>query len=145
MNPASQEALKPPAHTATTTTTTPRHDTTPPPPTNNEKYAYIHRNLPYLTTSLIVSAGCLIISQVRFEAHDPVAWPFMVFTATYVVYQVIGLPVNFTGRVVSSAGAVGSAVVSMEAKPSRRRSATPVAPPAYMSPPNSGLLPDHPP
>ena len=35
MNPASQEALKPPAHTATTTTTTPRHDTTPPPPNNN--------------------------------------------------------------------------------------------------------------
>src|ERR1022692_4261352 len=70
----------------------------PLPPDDDEKYAYIHRNLPYLTTSLVIGAGCLIISQIRFEAHDPVPWPFMVFTATYIIYQVISLPVNFTGR-----------------------------------------------
>lgn len=70
----------------------------PPPPDNNEKYAYVNRNLPYLTTLLVIGASCLIISQVRFESHDPVPWPFMVFTATYFIYQVISLPVNFTGR-----------------------------------------------
>ena len=45
-----------------------------------------------------MSASCLIISQIRFEMHAPVLWPFMAFTATYIVYQVISLPVNFTGR-----------------------------------------------
>src|SRR5205809_1375187 len=51
-----------------------------------------------MTTLLIIGAGCLIISQARFEAHDPVPWPFAVFTATYAIYQAISLPVNFTGR-----------------------------------------------
>ena len=70
----------------------------PAPPDDDEKYAYTDRNLLYLTTGLAVSAACLIVSQIRFEAHDPALWPFMVFTATYVIYQVISLPVNFTGR-----------------------------------------------
>jgi cellulose synthase (UDP-forming) len=68
------------------------------PPDDDEKYGYIDRNLFYLTTILVISAGCLIISQVRLEAHAPALWPFMAFTATYIIYQVIGLPVNFTGR-----------------------------------------------
>jgi hypothetical protein len=70
----------------------------PPPPSDSEKYAYIHRNLPYLTFTLVVSATCLILSQIRFEMHAPGSWPFLAFTATYVIYQVISLPVNFTGR-----------------------------------------------
>ena len=70
----------------------------PEPPDDDEKYAYVQRNLPYLTITLVISATCLTISQIRFEAHNPALWPFMVFTATYVLYQVIGLPVNFTGR-----------------------------------------------
>jgi cellulose synthase (UDP-forming) len=70
----------------------------PAPPDDNEKYAYTDRNLPYLTITLTIGATCLIISQVRFEAHSPVLWPFMAFTATYVIYQAISLPVNFTGR-----------------------------------------------
>ncbi|HYA49571.1 MAG TPA: hypothetical protein VEG33_00210, partial [Streptosporangiaceae bacterium] len=70
----------------------------PHPPSEEEKYAYLDRNLPYLTTGLVVGAACVIISQIRFEAHNPLLWPFMVFTATYVIYQVISLPVNFTGR-----------------------------------------------
>jgi len=70
----------------------------PLPPDDEEKYAYIHRNLPFLATMLVIGAGCLIISQVRFEARAPGSWPFMVFTATYVIYQVISLPVNYTGR-----------------------------------------------
>ena len=72
--------------------------TLPPPPDDREKYAYLDRNLPYLTITLAVGAACLIISQLRFEAHSPVLWPFLAFTVTYIAYQVISLPVNFTGR-----------------------------------------------
>ena len=70
----------------------------PQPPDEDEKYSYIERNLPYLTTVLVIGSGCLIISQLRFETHDRALWPFLIFTATYIAYQVIGLPVNFTGR-----------------------------------------------
>ena len=55
----------------------------PPPPDDDEKYSYVQRNLPYLTT-ILISAACLIISQVRFETQDLALWPFMLFTATYV-------------------------------------------------------------
>jgi cellulose synthase (UDP-forming) len=69
----------------------------PRPPDDAEKYAYVQRNLPYLTTILCIGAACIIISQVRFEAHDLVLWPFMIFTASYICYQAITLPVNFAG------------------------------------------------
>ena len=72
--------------------------TLPPPPDDSEKYAYTGRNLPYLAVTLVISGACLIISQIRFETHDPALWPFLAFTATYAAYQVISLPVNFTGR-----------------------------------------------
>jgi cellulose synthase (UDP-forming) len=68
------------------------------PPDDNEKYSYTGRNLPYLTTGLVVSAACLVISQLRFEAPSPALWPFLAVTVTYLIYQVISLPVNFTGR-----------------------------------------------
>jgi cellulose synthase/poly-beta-1,6-N-acetylglucosamine synthase-like glycosyltransferase len=70
----------------------------PEPPDDQEKYSYLQRNLPYLTTTLFVGATSLIVSQVRFELHDLVLLPFLLFTATYVVYQAISLPVNFAGR-----------------------------------------------
>jgi cellulose synthase (UDP-forming) len=70
----------------------------PQPPDDAEKYSYVQRNLPYLTTVLVIGASCLIISQARFEAQDLVLAPFMVFTATYAIYQLISLPVNFAGR-----------------------------------------------
>jgi cellulose synthase/poly-beta-1,6-N-acetylglucosamine synthase-like glycosyltransferase len=70
----------------------------PSPPDDNEKYSYTERDLPYLATLLFIGAGCLTFSQVRFELHAPVAWPFMIFTGTYLVYQLISLPINFTGR-----------------------------------------------
>jgi hypothetical protein len=50
---------------AATSVAAPRRDrslTLPPPPDDNEKYAYIDRNLPYLTITLIVSAACLTVS-----------------------------------------------------------------------------------
>ncbi len=70
----------------------------PAPPDDEEKFGYVHRDLPFLTAILVIGGACLIVSQVRFEMHDPVPWPFAIFTATYVIYQVISLPVNFTGR-----------------------------------------------
>jgi len=70
----------------------------PEPPDDEEKYAYVQRNLPYLATALVIGASCLIVSQVRFELHDLVLLPFLAFTATYVIYQLISLPVNFAGR-----------------------------------------------
>jgi cellulose synthase (UDP-forming) len=70
----------------------------PRPPDDEEKYAYIQRNLPYLTTVLIIGAACLVISQVRFETHDLVLSPFLIFTGVYIIYQAISLPVNFAGR-----------------------------------------------
>ena len=69
-----------------------------PPPDEEEKYAYRFRNLPQLTSVLVIGAVCLIVSQLRFELHDPVLWPLVAFTGTYVAYQAISLPVNFTGR-----------------------------------------------
>ena len=30
--------------------------------------------------------------------HDMLLWPFLAFTGTYLAYQAISLPVNFTGR-----------------------------------------------
>ena len=70
----------------------------PQPPDDKEKYSYVDRNLPYLAIVLVIGASCLTISQVRFETHDLVLAPFMLFTGAYVVYQVISLPVNFPGR-----------------------------------------------
>ena len=70
----------------------------PSPPADTEKYSYLQRNLPYLTTILAMSATCLIISQLRFELQNPVLWPFVIFTGTYALYQVVCLPVNFSGR-----------------------------------------------
>ena len=70
----------------------------PQPPDDGEKYAYIQRNLPYLTTVLVIGASCLIVSQLRFELQDLVLLPFLAFTGMYIVYQMISLPVNFAGR-----------------------------------------------
>jgi cellulose synthase (UDP-forming) len=67
-------------------------------PDEDEKYSYVDRNLPYLATALVVGAVSLIVSQLRFELGNLLAWPFLVFTVIYVAYQAISLPVNFTGR-----------------------------------------------
>jgi cellulose synthase (UDP-forming) len=94
-----QASLGPPASTVATGQRPPPQTrlVLPRPPDDVEKYAYVQRNLPYLTTVLAIGAICIIISQVRFEAHDLALWPFMAFTASYVFYQAITLPVNFAG------------------------------------------------
>jgi len=94
-----QASLEPPASTVSAASR-PSPQTRlvlPCPPDDAEKYAYVQRSLPYLTTILVIGAGCIIISQVRFEAHDLMLWPFMIFTASYICYQAITLPVNFAG------------------------------------------------
>ena len=43
----------------------------PRPPDDDEKYLYIQRNLPYLTTVILIGSVCLIVSQLRFETAGP--------------------------------------------------------------------------
>jgi cellulose synthase (UDP-forming) len=69
----------------------------PPPPDDDEKYSYVQRNLPYLTTVILIGSSCLLISQLRFETQDLALLPFLGFTAIYFLYQAISLPVNFAG------------------------------------------------
>ena len=69
----------------------------PRPPDDDEKHLYIQRNLPYLTTAILIGSICLIVSQLRLETEDLALSPFLLFTATYVAYQAISLPVNFAG------------------------------------------------
>jgi cellulose synthase (UDP-forming) len=76
----------------------------PQPPDDAEKYAYVERNLGYLAMILVIGASCLIYSQLRFELHSPALWPFLAFTATYIAYQAISIPVNFTGKGFDLAG-----------------------------------------
>jgi cellulose synthase/poly-beta-1,6-N-acetylglucosamine synthase-like glycosyltransferase len=70
----------------------------PVPPDDAEKHSYIERDLPYLATTLIIGTVCLIVSQIRFASGGPLLRPFLVLTAFYVAYQVLSLPVNFTGE-----------------------------------------------
>jgi cellulose synthase (UDP-forming) len=72
--------------------------TGPLPPDEAEKYSYADRDAAFLAVVLTIGASCLIVSQLRFETRAPEAWPFIVFTCTYIAYQVISLPINFTGR-----------------------------------------------
>ena len=67
------------------------------PPDDEEKYLYVWRDLPYLTTVILIGSCCLIFSQVRFETQDLVLTPFLLFTGTYFICQAISLPVNFAG------------------------------------------------
>jgi cellulose synthase/poly-beta-1,6-N-acetylglucosamine synthase-like glycosyltransferase len=95
-----QASLGPPVHgvAAAGTRPSPNRLVLPRPPDDDEKYGYVQRNLPYLTTILVIGASCLTFSQVKFELHDLVLLPFLAFTAVYVLYQAISLPVNFAGR-----------------------------------------------
>jgi cellulose synthase (UDP-forming) len=74
------------------------HLVLPLPPDDEEKYSYVHRDLPYLTTVILIGSVCLAYSQARLEVHDLALLPFAAFTLIYIVYQAISLPVNFTGK-----------------------------------------------
>ncbi len=69
-----------------------------PPPTDEEKYAYINRSLPYLATALVIGFLSVTVSQILMELHVVAALTLVVFTGVYALYQLISLPINFTGR-----------------------------------------------
>ena len=68
----------------------------------------------------------VIVSQVTFEAHNPRCGRSPLFTVTYVIYQAISLPVNFTGP---------------RLRPGRAPDAGPGLAPALV--PERGYLPAH--
>jgi cellulose synthase (UDP-forming) len=68
------------------------------PVTDEEKYCYADRSLAYLATALAASAACVIGAQIWFETRSLIALPFVAYTALYVVYQALSLPVNFAGK-----------------------------------------------
>jgi cellulose synthase (UDP-forming) len=70
----------------------------PSPPDDAEKASYGRRSPPLLTAALSVSAICVIICQVRMEVGHPILLVFSGYTAIYLAYQLVSLPVNFGGR-----------------------------------------------
>lgn len=70
----------------------------PEPPTDQEKYSYVLRMQPFLTTALVISSLFVVLAQVLFEVRNTIALPFVTYTAIYAVYQLISLPTNFVGR-----------------------------------------------
>jgi cellulose synthase/poly-beta-1,6-N-acetylglucosamine synthase-like glycosyltransferase len=67
-------------------------------PTDFEKTSYAWRSLPFLTTSLTLSAACVIAAQLLFEIRNLIALPFFAYTGLFLLYQLVSLPVNFGGR-----------------------------------------------
>ena len=69
----------------------------PEPPDDTEKRSYAWRSLPYLASALVISSLCVITAQIFLEIGNPIATPFAVYTAIYLAYQAVSLPVNFMG------------------------------------------------
>jgi cellulose synthase (UDP-forming) len=75
----------------------------PQPPTEAERAAYEWRALGYLTAGLFMSSMFIVLAQVLMEIRNAVLLPaaaaaFGAYTLVYLVYQLVSLPVNFTGR-----------------------------------------------
>lgn len=70
----------------------------PLPPSDEEKISYAGRSLPLLFSSLVISASFVLLAQVLFELKNPLAFPFIFYTAVFAAYQLVSLPTNFTGR-----------------------------------------------
>jgi hypothetical protein len=71
----------------------------PDPPDDAEKHSYGSRSLPYLTIALVISLVFTLTAQALFEIRNlAIAWPFTIYTSLYFLYQLISLPINFTGR-----------------------------------------------
>lgn len=72
-------------------------------PSDAERASYAWRALPYLTLSIAISSFCIMLAQVLLEVKlMQLFWyvvPILaVYTGTFVIYQLLSLPVNFTGR-----------------------------------------------
>jgi cellulose synthase (UDP-forming) len=67
-------------------------------PSDEEKASYAWRSLAFLTTAITVSAVAVTVAQAWLEVKYIIATPFAIYTAAYFAYQVLSIPVNFTGR-----------------------------------------------
>jgi cellulose synthase (UDP-forming) len=72
-------------------------------PDRAERASYAWRALPYLTGGLALSALCVALAQAMMEAQNLPRLPapslaFAGYTVIYLAYQLVSLPVNFTGR-----------------------------------------------
>jgi cellulose synthase (UDP-forming) len=70
----------------------------PAPPTDEEKHRYVHRQLPVLLVSSVVSLGALTVSQVHLLQLRAWLWALVPFLAFTLVYFLISLRVNLTSR-----------------------------------------------
>jgi cellulose synthase (UDP-forming) len=75
----------------------------PEPPSDAEKASYAWRSLPSLAAALFIAALGVSMAQVLFEVRNAGAFPeiaviFGGYTLAYLVYQLLSLPVNYTGR-----------------------------------------------
>ena len=70
----------------------------PQPPDEAEADSYAWRSLPYLASALAISAVYVLVAQVYFEVDNRVALPFALYTALYLMYQAVSIPVNYSGR-----------------------------------------------
>ncbi len=69
----------------------------PEPPDDIEKRSYAWRSLPYLASALVISSLFVITAQIFLEIGNRIAAPFALYTAIYLMYQAVSLPVNFMG------------------------------------------------
>jgi cellulose synthase/poly-beta-1,6-N-acetylglucosamine synthase-like glycosyltransferase len=72
-------------------------------PGDEERESYAWRALPFLTIALFISSLSIMLAQALMEIRNatilPVAAAFFgTYTLIYLVYQLVSLPVNFTGR-----------------------------------------------
>jgi Glycosyl transferase family 2 len=75
----------------------------PRPPADAERESYAWRALPFLTIALFISSLSIVLAQALMEIRNAPILPiaaalFAVYTFIYLVYQLVSLPVNFTGR-----------------------------------------------
>jgi cellulose synthase (UDP-forming) len=72
-------------------------------PSDAERSSYEWRAMGYLTAGLFISSLFIVLAQILMEVRNATIVPvaagaFAVYTLIYLVYQVVSLPVNFTGR-----------------------------------------------
>ncbi len=88
-----QTAVRPPPIARAST-----HCVLPQPPTDDEKYSYVHRDLPLLVWTSLLSVAMIVVSQLHFISINHwllVLLPFLLFT---IVYFVISMRVYATSR-----------------------------------------------
>jgi len=67
-------------------------------PTDVEKHNYVHRHLPLIVGSTVLSMAGVAVSMTHFGLIDPGVWVFLAFLAFTVVYFLISLRVNAFSR-----------------------------------------------